>query len=202
MSTQKRTDPQSGESPLGPKPAWWFTLKARSFAEGVQEAECYIQNAEANAQKAGIHPLDPDRFLDVKYSSTAAQQGYVATMVSMDAFVAESPEEQLNFCRVTFTESHKAKFGTFEEAEKANRQVFRAKGMNSRHAYAKLLKLSFSDTLHDLFEAIHGILHETAHYKQEDSIETYLSGMRMLYRFKAEFTKEAHQKPNAAGLAV
>lgn len=203
MATKKKeTKPKQPPLPPLSKQGWRASLRATSFAEGVKEADRYVRNAEANAKKAGVHPVDPDRFLDVKYSSMAGQYAYIAAMVLMDGFVADMPEDRLSFRPATFTESHKVKYGTVDEAEKANRQVFQAKGMNSRHAYAKLLRLSFSESLHDLFEAIHGILHETVHYKQEDSIETYESGIRQLRLFKAEFTKEAKKLLKAAGVAV
>ena len=202
MATPKQTHATGGEPPPGLKPDWWATLKARSFAEGIQEADRYLKNAEANARKAGVHPVDPDRFLDVKYSSTAAQQGYVAAMILVDGFVASCPLEAIHFVPDSLTFRPTGKYPTRQDAEKAKRQSFWEHGLNGMHAYVNFIELAFSDKLSNFFRVVYNQLHLKAHYHQDEYIKEFQIGFQALQDFRAEFVQEARKQLQAAGVAV
>ena len=200
MATRKTTHPP--EPPAGPRPDWWPTLKAQSFAEGVQEADRYIANAEANARQAGVHPVDPDRFLDAKYSSTAAQQGYMAAMILVDGFVASCPLDAINFAPDPRTFQPSDRYPTLQEAEKARREAFLAHGLNGMHAYRDLLKLAFSEGVADLYMTVYDKLHVKAHYQQDEDIAEYQKGFQALLNFKTQFTEQGRKKLEAAGITA
>mgnify|MGYP005849600215 CR=1 FL=1 len=197
MATRKTTHPP--EPPAGPRPDWWPTLKAQSFAEGVQEADRYIANAEANARQAGVHPVDPDRFLDAKYSSTAAQQGYMAAMILVDGFVASCPLDAINFAPDPRTFQPSDRYPTLQEAEKARREAFLAHGLNGMHAYVNFLKLTFSEKLANLFRKICLQLHIASHYQQDEEVAGFKWGFQILKDYQAKFTAEARKQLEAAG---
>lgn len=187
---------------MGRHPSWWDKLKASSFADGVKESDRYVKNAEANAKKAKTHPIDPNRFLDVKYSSTAAQQGYVAAMILVDGFIASIPLTAINFSPDPLTFQSSSKYPTITDEEKANRQSFMSHGLNGRYAYRDFLKLAFSERLAKLFGTVYDKLHIKSHYHQDEDISEYKEGFEALKDFKAEFAKEAKKKLKAAGVAV
>lgn len=201
MATQKITSQSGGQQPLGRLPSWWDKLKATSFAAGVKEADRYLKNAEAQAKKAKVHPVDSDRFLDVKYSSAAGQYGYLAAMILVDGFIASCPLTAINFAPDPLN-FQKAKYPSAAAEELANRQWFLAQGPTNRDRYIRFLKLAFSDRIADLFDLVFLKLHMMVHYRHSEQVSDYESGIQALKDFKSEFTNEAKKQLKAAGVSV
>lgn len=168
----------------------------------MKEAERYIKNAEANAKKANTHPIDSDRFLDVKYSSAAGQFGYLAAMILVDGFIASCPLSAVNFAPDPQSFQPSNKYPSIPDAERINRQTFLTKGPTNQELYFRFLNLAFSERIAELFKLVHAQLHIMVHYQHSEQISDYALGLKLLKEFKAKFTEEAEKQLTAAGVEV
>ncbi len=202
----RKAKPRTGlavKQNLGKLPASWPPLKAKSLRDAIEKYDRYVENMETNIAQAQVHAKIIDRFLDVKYSSTAGQLGYMAAMILVDGFVVKYPLNLINFApnpkvpKVIISSNR-----SIPAIEAANKKAFMTKGLHGRDAYENLLNLEFSDSLAVMFGYIYSTFHIRIHYQEDDSINIYGTALSTLLDFREEFVAEAEKKLKAAGITI
>jgi len=187
-------------------PDWRQKLCVKSFEGAVQLVERYIENAEACIQLASIHPKDPSRFFDAKYSSTAGQHVYTASLVLIRGLAVEYPESRIDFRPKLLSPEQMQNGISIEELAEVNRKQFENNGLGSDHGFDLFLSLLFNEkyttsrgTQHtrnpikEKWWQVSGIMHRVVHCEGEDRIDVFREGREAYEDFYDLFVPQARQ---------
>ena len=134
MATKKRTPkPQLLGMPETPPPSLKDTLTVSTFEQGVAESKLNLENAKQFAEKAGSK-FGGTQFKNPKYSSAAAQFGYLAILKLLQGFAAEYPLERAAWASIVKSNDPNDLLKKQAEFEQA--------GLTEKADYRLLIKLT------------------------------------------------------------
>lgn len=199
MGTQKRpTKSQQLGMPSVPPRKLKDSLTVGSFKQGVSESKLYLANAKTFAEKAGAKH-DGSLFKNTKYSSAAAQFGYLAILKLLQGFAAEYPLAAAAWASVVKSKDSNALLTKRAEFEQA--------GLTGRASYRMLINITFCKGAGTCpimvgFDNLYRLLHEDYHYAQVNDRHGFYSALTQLETYLADLEREARKLLKAAGVAV
>lgn len=199
MATKKKDSKPKRPAlpPLAKTPDWRDKLTATTFEEGRAEAWRHVSNAKKYAKLAG--KIDDDRFKDTKYSSAAAQFGYIAVLKLIQGFAAEYPLDQALWNSIAGVPG--------AEAAQAKRELFEREGLATLGSYRSFIKITFGkgkdfSEFERRFDLLRDSLHVKFHYGYSADRRGFYSAIADLEDFLKKLEQEAVALYRKAGVAI
>ena len=183
--------------PLSKAPDWRDQLTVTSFEEGRKEAWRHVSNAKKYAKLAG--KIGEDTFKDTKYSSAAAQFGYIAMLKLIQGFASEYPLDKALWNSIAGVSG--------AEAAQAKKELFEREGLATLGSYRNYVKITFGkgkdlSEFERRFDSLRNSLHVVFHYGYSADRRGFYSAIADLEDFLKKLEQEALTLYRKAGVAV
>jgi hypothetical protein len=168
-----------------------------SFEEGIKEAKRHMENAKKYARLAG--KAGDDKFKDTKYSSAAAQFGYLAILKLIQGFASEYPLDKPQWNSIAGVAGGNTAL--------AKRMLFEREGLANLGSYRDYIKITFGkgkdlSEFERRFDSLRDSLHLKYHYGYSYDRRGFYTALGDLEEYLKKLEQEAVTLYRKACVAV